>query len=73
MIFEIVDCFKIVIKFSVLGSLCNLKLDCTFLECCIEIDFLKWFFYIYLDIDLCNFVMKVGIEKFSREILLVDY
>lgn len=73
MIFEIADCLKTVTKPSVSGSLCNLKSDCTSSECCTEIDFLKRSLHTYLDIDPCNFVMKVGIEKFSREISLADY
>lgn len=71
--YEITDCQKTVSKPSITDSLCNIKSDCTSSECCTEIDFLKRSFHTYLDIDPCNFVLKVGIEKFNREISIAEY
>lgn len=36
-------------------------------------DFIRYNFRMYLNIDLCRIVLYVGIDKLEREIFLVDY
>ncbi|XP_062582876.1 uncharacterized protein LOC134244633, partial [Saccostrea cucullata] len=67
------SCTKSVSRPSIPEGLCHLLEDCTSVECCFNVDFLRHNFRVFLTIDPCNANLHIGVEKLKREISLVDY
>lgn len=52
---------------------CLLSSECTYIECCVDVHFIPRSFMFYLHIDPCEYQITVGIEKFFRNISLINY
>ena len=47
--------------------------DCTAVDCCIRVDLLDLAVHFFLNIDACNFLLHVGIERLQTTIDLIGY
>ena len=43
---------------------CYLPSLCTAVDCCVEVTPLSRSFHLYLNIDPCNYILRVGIDNF---------
>lgn len=84
LIYLLIECFILVcIKdlgqvgfnlFILLGNMvCQIGEFCIFLDCCIGVFIIQYNFYVYLDIDFCNFVIKFGIDRLEFVIYMQEF
>ncbi|KAL5015120.1 hypothetical protein ScPMuIL_009390 [Solemya velum] len=52
---------------------CVLGLDCTSVDCCVDVGIIRKSFHTILAIDPCSLILTVGIEKLVFNIPLFDY
>ncbi|XP_052090897.1 uncharacterized protein LOC127727822 [Mytilus californianus] len=53
---------------------CRIPNHCTAIDCCIEVDFLHRSFHAYIDINTCDNMFTVGIEKLKIDpVSLINY
>ena len=52
---------------------CYLPTRCTAVECCVEVPAISTSFNAHVDIDPCNYMLRIGIEKFSFNKSLDQY
>lgn len=43
------------------------------MDCCVDVLVISIFFNVYVEIDLCKFMLRVGIDKFSFNKFLDRY
>lgn len=79
-----IDCFWLVnqlvegiifllVIFFFSNILCQILSFCIVIDCCVEVIFFFYLFYIYLDINLCDFSIKFGIDKVQFIFNLKDF
>ncbi|CAG2257233.1 unnamed protein product [Mytilus edulis] len=52
---------------------CNLDSSCRAIECCLDVPVIKKSAHIFMNLDTCNYQLRVGIEKHQFNITLRDY
>ena len=52
---------------------CNLDSTCRSLQCCLDIPVIKRSVHAFMNLDTCNYQLRVGIEKLQFNITLRDY
>ncbi|CAC5374575.1 unnamed protein product [Mytilus coruscus] len=52
---------------------CNLDSSCRAIDCCLDVPVIKKSVHIFMNLDSCNYQLRVGIEKLQFNITLRDY
>ncbi|KAL5015119.1 hypothetical protein ScPMuIL_009389 [Solemya velum] len=52
---------------------CHLQKTCTAVECCVEVTRIRRSFNVFLSLDPCEARLKIGIEKMTYDLSLIDY
>ncbi|XP_021353372.1 uncharacterized protein LOC110450253 [Mizuhopecten yessoensis] len=52
---------------------CHLTSNCMGVSCCLEVEEISKSIHLYIELDACDYILRLGIEKIQREILLFDY
>jgi hypothetical protein len=55
------------------GVVCNLGDTCTNIDCCVNIDKLDITFRAYVNLDVCDKQITIGVENFTRTISLYSF
>lgn len=52
---------------------CHLGNTCTSIDCCVSVPLIRKSFRMFLDLDVCSYKLRVGIESLQAEIPLFNY
>lgn len=52
---------------------CYFFILCIVVDCCVDVLVISIFFNVYVEIDLCKYMLRVGIDKFSFNKFLDRY
>ncbi|XP_033724553.1 uncharacterized protein LOC117314596 [Pecten maximus] len=55
------------------GVSCHIPTSCSGLDCCLKIPLISKFIHVYAHLDPCSYILRLGIEKLSFNISLIDY
>lgn len=52
---------------------CHLQKSCTAIDCCVDVSQIGRFFHMFFALDPCTATLKIGIEKYTFDLSLIDY
>ncbi|KAL3873935.1 hypothetical protein ACJMK2_037012, partial [Sinanodonta woodiana] len=54
-------------------SSCYIPDYCTGIECCLDVPLIKRSIHVYVEFDVCKYKMKLGIENFNTDMMLLNF